>query len=68
MVLVSLSPFVILIVVQPYLTLTILEVGLLSIVAKVFSMLCAFSAIFLIVISQWEFECSVELLGTDKNT
>ena len=61
MILVTMAPFVVLVISQPYLTLTVLDNSWPSMLAKVFSVLCALSALGLVVIAQVAFKCSVEL-------
>jgi hypothetical protein len=58
---VATSPFVVMLVVQPYLSFLLLPTSWVGIAAQSFSFLCAISVACLVVVSQWEFECTVEL-------
>lgn len=58
---VAISPFVAMLVVQPYLSVTLLPAGWVGGAAQAFSLLCAVSVACLVLVAHWEFECSVEL-------
>jgi hypothetical protein len=64
---IAISPFLAMLIVQPYLSFTLLPTGWVGFAAQTFSFLCSTSVFCLVVIAQWDFECSVAVGKSPDN-